>query len=116
MHASTLPYLLAAWLFLVGLYGVTTSRNFVQLVMCLSVTQSSTYVLFLQVGYRVHATAPIFKDVPLGTRAVDPVVQSLVLTDIVVGVVVSALILSLALQIHKRTGSLDPDDIHAMEG
>jgi multicomponent Na+:H+ antiporter subunit C len=111
-----LPYLLAAWLFLVGLYGVTTSRNFIHLVMCLSVLQSSTYVLILQVGYRMHATAPIFKDVPLGTRAVDPVAQSLVLTDIVVGVVVTALLLSLALQIHKRTGTLRPDDLHVMEG
>jgi multicomponent Na+:H+ antiporter subunit C len=113
---GVLPYLLAAWLFLVGLYGVTTSRNFIHLVMCLSVLQSSTYVLILQIGYRVHATAPIFKDVPVGTRAVDPVAQSLVLTDIVVGVVVTALLLSLALQIHKRTGTLQPDDLHVMEG
>ena len=110
------PYLLAAWLFLVGLYGVVTSRNFVQLVMCLSVVQSSTYVLILQVGYKLHATAPIFKGIPPDARAVDPVVQSLVLTDVVVGVVVTALILSLALQIHKRTGALNPDDLHVMEG
>ena len=100
----------------VGLYGVTTSKNFVQLVMCLSVVQSSTYVLILEVGYRVRATAPMYKDVPVGTRAVDPVVQSLVLTDIVVGVVVMALILALALQIHKRSHTLNPDDLHVMEG
>jgi len=116
VRSAVLPYLLAGWLFLVGLYGVTTSRNFVHLVMCLSVTQSSTYVLILQVGYRTGATAPIYKDVPLGTRAVDPVVQSLVLTDIVIGVVVIALILSLALQIHKRSGTLNPDDLHEMQG
>ena len=116
MGGGTLPYFLAGWLFLVGLYGVTTSRNFVQLVMCLSVVQSSSYVLILEVGYRIHATAPIYKDIPLGTRAVDPVVQSLVLTDIVIGVVVAALILALALQIHKRTGTLDPDRVHELEG
>ena len=116
MTGGVLPYFLSAWLFLVGLYGVTTSKNFVQLVMCLSVVQSSTYVLILEVGYRVRATAPIYKDVPVGTRAVDPVVQSLVLTDIVVGVVVMALILALALQIHKRSHTLNPDDLHVMEG
>ena len=81
MQGGVLPYFLAAWLFLVGLYGVVTSRNFVQLVMCLSVVQSSTYVLILEVGYKVRATAPIFKGIPGNARAVDPVVQSLVLTD-----------------------------------
>src|SRR5437879_12297474 len=113
---STMPYVLAAWLFLVGLYGMVTSRNFVHLVMCLGVLQSSTYVLLLEVGYRTGATAPIFKDVPQGTKAVDPVVQALTLTDVVVGVTLAALLMALALQAHKRTGSLDPADMRAMHG
>ena len=115
MH-GTLPYALAVWLFAVGLYGVVTSRNFVHMIMCLSVVQAATYVLVLQVGYRTGATAPIFLDVPVGTPAVDPVVQSLVLTDVVVGVVVGALLLSLALQAHKRTGTLDPNDLRTLVG
>ena len=113
---TLLPYLLAAWLFLVGLYGVTTSRNFVHLVLCLSVCQSSTYVLLLAIGFRDGGTAPIFLEVGTKTKAVDPVVQALVLTDIVVGVTVSALLLALALDTHKRQGSLDPDELHAMHG
>jgi multicomponent Na+:H+ antiporter subunit C len=113
---SLLPYLLAAWLFLVGLYGVATSRNFVHLVLCLSVCQSSTYVLLLAIGYRKGATAPVFKDIPRKADAVDPVVQALVLTDIVVGVTVSALLLALAIDTHKRRGSLDPDELHMLEG
>jgi multicomponent Na+:H+ antiporter subunit C len=110
------PFVLAAWLFFVGLYGIVTSRNFIHVVMCLSVVQSSTYVLILQVGYVVRGTAPIYKDVPVGTRAADPVVQSLVLTDIVVGVVVTALLLALALQAHKRSGTMNPDDLHSVAG
>jgi len=112
----TAPFLLAGWLFLVGLYGIVTSRNFIHMIMCLAVVQASTYVLILQVGYVNGGTAPIYKDVPVGTRAVDPVVQSLVLTDIVVGVVVSALLLSLALQAHKRTGTLNPEDLRTLVG
>jgi multicomponent Na+:H+ antiporter subunit C len=113
---GTLPFVLAAWLFLVGAYGIVTSRNFFHLVMSLSVTQSSTYVLILEVGYLARGTAPILEDIPAGTRPVDPVVQALVLTDIVVGVVVAALLLSLALQIHKRKDTLDPDRLHVLEG
>lgn len=113
---SEVPYLLAAWLFLVGLYGVVTSRHFVHLVLCLAVTQSATYVLLLAIGFRKGGTAPVFKDVPVGTRAVDPVVQALVLTDVVVSVTVSALLLALAVDVFKRTGELDPDALAAMRG
>ena len=66
---SYLPYALSIWLFLVGLYGVVTSRNLVHLAVCLTVCQSSTYVLLLAIGYRKHATAPIFKGIPLQLAA-----------------------------------------------
>ena len=56
-------------------------------------------------------TAPIFLDVPVGTKAVDPVVGALTLTDIVVGATVSALLLALAVQAHKHHGTLDPEDL-----
>jgi multicomponent Na+:H+ antiporter subunit C len=113
---SLLPYVLAAWLLLVGLFGVVTSRNFIHLVLCLSVAQSSTYALLLAIGYRSGGTAPVFSDVPVGRRAVDPVVQALVLTDVVVGVTVTALLLALALDVFKRTGALDPDAVDVLRG
>jgi multicomponent Na+:H+ antiporter subunit C len=113
---SYLPYGVAAWLFIVGLYGMVTSRNLIHLVVCVSVVQSSTYVLLLALGFESGATAPVFYDVPPGTLAVDPVVQALVLTDVVVGVTVTALLLALAVQEHKRFGTLDPHELRAMRG
>jgi multicomponent Na+:H+ antiporter subunit C len=79
-----LPYAVAVWLFLVGLYGVVTSRHLVHLVVCLSVVQSSTYVLLLAVGYRAGADSPVFVGIPRTAPVVDPVVQALTLTDVVV--------------------------------
>ena len=105
---SLLPWLVAAWLFGIGLYGIITSRNYVHLIGCLSVCQSATYVLLLAIGYKWDAGAPIFYSHPPGTPAVDPVVQALVLTDIVVGATISALLLALTLQVHKRKGTVDP--------
>jgi multicomponent Na+:H+ antiporter subunit C len=113
---SYVPYAVAAWLFIVGLYGVVSSRNLIHLAVSLSVTQSSTYVLLLAIGYRDEATAPIFRGSPLHHRAVDPVVQALVLTDIVVSVTVLALILALALDVHKQSGTVDPDGIADFSG
>lgn len=113
---SFFPYLVAAWLFVVGLYGIVTSRNLIHLIICLSVVQSSTYILLLSVGYRTGAVAPVFVNVPLGTPAVDPVVQALTLTDVVVEATVTALLLALAVQAQKRFGTLDPDELRAMRG
>jgi multicomponent Na+:H+ antiporter subunit C len=111
---SWLPYAVAAYLFIIGLFGIVTSRNLIHLVVCLSVVQSSTYVVLLSIGFRTGATAPIFLNLPPGTRAVDPVVQALTLTDVVVGVTVSALLLALAVQIHKRSGTLDPNGLTSL--
>lgn len=109
-----LPWLVAAWLLGVGLYGIVTSRNYVHLIGCLSVVQSATYVLLLATGYRRGAGPPIFYTHPPGTPAVDPVVQALVLTDIVIGATVTALLLALVLQLHKRRGTLDPEALRPL--
>ena len=113
---SYLPYAVAGWLFVVGLYGVVTSRNLIHLVVCVSVIQSATYVLLLAIGYVDHGTAPVFADVPQGTKAVDPVVQALTLTDVVVSVTVAALLLALAIQVQKQTGTADPDELEPLHG
>jgi multicomponent Na+:H+ antiporter subunit C len=113
---SALPYAVAGWICLVGLYGIVTSRNLIHLALCLTVTQSSTYLLLLSVGYVKGGGAPIFKGVKLGTTAVDPVVQALSLTDIVVSVTVLALILAIALDVHKDGDSLDPNVLPELEG
>jgi multicomponent Na+:H+ antiporter subunit C len=113
---SYLPYAVAGWLFLIGLYGVVTSRNLIHLAVCLTVTQSSTYVLLLAIGYKHRSSAPIFDGIPAGSRVVDPVVQALTLTDIVVSVTVVALILSLALDIHEQAKTLDPEQAVEVSG
>jgi multicomponent Na+:H+ antiporter subunit C len=113
---SVLPYLVAVWLFAVGLYGVVTSRHLVHLVTCLAVAQAGTYVLLLAIGYRRGGQAPIFGDIPTSSRVVDPVVQALTLTDVVVSATISALLLALAVQAHRRFGSVDPDELNALRG
>lgn len=108
---SILAWCVAAWLFGIGVYGIVTSRHYVHLIGCLAVCQSATYVLLLGIGFRWRAGPPIFYDHPPGTPAVDPVVQALVLTDIVVGAAMTALLLAMALQVQKRRGTLDPQHL-----
>lgn len=98
------------WLIAIGLWGIVTSRNLIHLIVCLSVTQSATDVLILEVGWRRGGRAPVFVDlVRHGGPVVDPIMQALSLTDVVLGAAVSALLLALAVQVYKRVGTLDPD-------
>ena len=113
---SFLPYIVVAWLFAVGLYGVVTSRNLIHMVVCLGVMQSATYVLLVAVGYRTGAVAPVFLDLPVGTPAVDPIVHALILVDVVVEATVFAVLMALVIQAHERTGTLDPDQMGIMHG
>jgi multicomponent Na+:H+ antiporter subunit C len=113
---DVLPYAVAAWVLVVGLYGIVTSRNLLHLIVCLSVAESSTYVLLLAIGYKTNGEAPVFADRPPSPRAVDPVVQALTLTDVIVGTTVTAMLLAIAVQAHKRYGSLDPEALRAMRG
>ena len=108
------PFAAAAWLFVVGLYGIVTSRNLVRSVLCLTVVQSATYLVLVGIGYRHAAKAPIVADIPTSSRLVDPVTQVLVLTDIVIEATVTALLLALVVQAHRRFGSVDPADLRPL--
>ena len=112
----SLAYVVAAWLLVAGLYGAATSRHLVHLVLCLSVMQASTYLLLLAIGYRAGAKAPIYADIPSSTPVVDPVVQALTLTDVVVEATVAAVLLALTVQVAKRFGTVDPDRLGALRG
>jgi multicomponent Na+:H+ antiporter subunit C len=111
---SFLPFAVAAWLFMIGLYGIVSSRNLVRTILSLTILQSATYVVLLGIGYKTGGRAPIYADIPAVSTAVDPVVQVIVLTDVVIEATVSALLLALAVQAHKRFGSLDPDELRVL--
>jgi multicomponent Na+:H+ antiporter subunit C len=108
------PFAVAAWLFLIGLWGIVASRNLVRTVLCLTVIQSSSYLVLVGVGYRSAGKAPIVADIPVVEKLVDPTVQVLVLTDIVIEATITALLLALVVQAHKRFGSVDPADLRPL--
>ncbi len=113
---ASLPYFVAGWLFFCGLYGLTTSRHLVHAVISLAVLQSSTYMLLLGIGYRTGGTAPVFVDISPGRLTVDPVVQALMLTDIVVEAVVVALLLAMVVKAYEKSGSVSPSDLRTLRG
>lgn len=111
-------YLVGGYLILAGSFGIVRSRHLVHAIVCLSIAQAGTYVLLLAVGYqRGGATAPVFGSTTTPNKqVVDPLVQAMSLTDIVVSATVTALLLALAIQVNKRHGTADPDELAALRG
>jgi len=110
-------YIVAGVLVVLGGVGIARSRDLVHAIVCLSVSQSGTYVLLLAIGFQQGAAAPVFGSTSKPTKnVVDPVVQAMTLTDIVVSATVTALLLALAIQIAKTHGTVDPDELTALEG
>ena len=67
-------------------------------------------------GYKTGGTAPVFADTPVGTAVVDPLVQALMLTDIVVEATAMALLLSMVVKANELAGTVDPEDLKILTG
>ena len=98
-------------LILIGLFGAMTNRDILRMIVGFTVAATGTNLVLIAVGYLPGRTAPILDGaVPLDAAAasiVDPVPQALVLTAIVIGLGVTALMLAFAYKIHARKGTLD---------
>ena len=101
-------------LILIGLFGALSNRNILRMIVAFAVANTGVNLVMVAVGYMTGRTAPILNDaVPVAeatSRIIDPVPQALVLTAIVIGVGVTALMLAYAYRLFKTRGSLDISD------
>ncbi len=113
-------YSLCFVLVLIGLYGVLTRRNILKIVISLLIIEYGIHLFLVLQGYRADGVPPIVDartDYQLWLqRSVDPLPQALVLTSIVIGLGVLALIVSLSLRIHERYGTYDIRKIKKLKG
>ena len=113
-------YSLCFILILIGLYGVLTRRNILKIVISLLIIEYGIHLFLVLQGYRSDGVPPIVDaqtDQQLWLqRSVDPLPQALVLTSIVIGLGVLALMVSLSLRIHERYGTYDIRKIKKLKG
>lgn len=104
-------------LIFIGFVGVLTRRNLMKMVIGFSVIDTGVNLLIVALGYLPGRTAPII-DSPKylanasnltvnASKLVDPVPQALVLTAIVIGVGVTALMLSYVIRLYATEKTLD---------
>lgn len=107
---TVLLYILSGVLALVGLWAILTRRNVIKVILGFSILDTGIHMFLVAVGYRKDGTAPIFdgdlKVAEALERAVDPIPSALVLTAIVIGLAVTALMLSFAVRLALKNRSL----------
>ena len=103
-------------LFCVGLYCILRKRNLIKIIIGLGIIEYAVNLLFILVGYRMHGRAPILTKGQEVLNMVDPLVQALVLTAIVIGLATTALIVAIAIRIYEKYGTFDITKIRNLRG
>ena len=98
-------------LILIGIWGLLTQKNIIKIIIGFTVMNAGINVVIVSIAYIRGKTAPII-DAATGTenianKIVDPVPQALVLTAIVIGLGVTALMLTYALKLYKEKKTLE---------
>jgi multicomponent Na+:H+ antiporter subunit C len=107
-------------LILFGLWGILTNKNILKIIIGFSLFDTGTHVVIVSISYVKGKTAPIIDEtlniVGASQNITDPVPQALVLTAIVIGLGVTALMLAYAVKMHKEKGTLDIASFKELNG
>lgn len=116
---ETIALIIGFALILIGLFGVLSQKNILKMIVGFSLFDTGLHVLIVTVGYIKGGTAPILDQavgtIDVSSKIVDPIPQALVLTAIVIGLGVTALMLAYALKMYQAKQSLDIRDFKELK-
>lgn len=100
-------------LVLIGLWGVLTQKHILRIVIAFSLVDTGMHIVMVATGYVTGGTAPIldqgFAVGQAGMQAVDPIPSALVVTAIVIGFSVTAVMLAYAIRLYEARKTLSID-------
>ena len=96
-------------LVLIGFYGLMTSETVIKTVLSFNIVEASLIVLFLNLVSLEGENVPIYAQT--ARKMVDPLPQAMMLTTIVIGAAITALVLMMSIKIFHYFGSLKWDEI-----
>jgi len=113
-------YALCFVLILIGLYGVLVRRNIVKIIISLLVMEYGIHLFLVLQSFRPGGVPPIVEPgsetAVWMKQSVDPLPQALVLTSIVIGLGVLALMVALSIRLYERYGTFDISKIRKLKG
>ena len=116
-------YILTFGLFLIGLYAVIAKKNLIKIIVGVIIIEYAANLLLVLVGYRhipEGVRAPILSagEAPdaLIHTAVDPLPQAMVITSIVIGLGVTALMVAMGIRLYEKYGTFDTEEMRRLRG
>jgi len=100
-------------LMMAGFYVVIAQGNLIKKIVGLNIFQVSVFVFYISMSKIKDGSAPIL-DEAIEIYS-NPLPHVLILTAIVVGVATTALALALVVRIHSAYGTIEEDEIQAIE-
>ena len=100
-------------LVLIGFWGMLTHRHILRIIIGFSLIDTGIHIVIVSIGYVANRTAPIIDSAlspsQAPSRVVDPIPSALVVTAIVIGLSVTAVMLAYAIRLYesKKTLSID---------
>ncbi|MCU0632461.1 MAG: cation:proton antiporter subunit C [Methanolinea sp.] len=109
-----LPYVAVVVLTIIALATIVLKKNLIKVFLGIIILESAVNLFLISLGYREGGIAPIYTNAPAAAMVL-PTPQALTLTSIVIGVATSALLLSFAIIIWKKYGSINLDRIRRLK-
>lgn len=95
---------IALIIFMVGVFGVLLRRNIMKTVISISIMQNAIILYFL-ISDEATKKAPILEDTANVSTVADPYPQALMITAIVIGVAVTAIALTMFINLYHKYGT-----------
>lgn len=112
---TSLAMITGGLLMAIGFWGILTRKNLIRIILSLAIAETGLHLVMIAVGYVRKGTAPILDEAAMGATTVDPVPQALVLTAIVIGVAVNALLLALIIRLYRKKGTLNVENFRELK-
>lgn len=111
---QNLDYAAFVVLFCIGLYVLVAKHNLIKKLLGLNIMETAVFAFVVTSGMVDGGTAPIVGAGAAGPFA-SPLPHALILTAIVVAVSITALALSLIIEIYCQCGTIEADELKGSE-
>lgn len=108
-------YWVFAVLLMIGLYTMISRQNLIKKMLALAIFQSAAFLFFITMSKIEGGTAPVIRADVAEQLFANPLPQVLILTAIVVGISTTALGLAIVVRLYEEYGTIEDDEILAMD-
>lgn len=112
---ANLPFIAVALLIGIAFAMILLKRNMIKMIMGLGILEGAVNLFLVSLGYREGGIAPIFTSAPADIEMVMPTVQALTLTNIVIGVATTALMLVFVMLVYKKYGTVNANEMRRLK-